>query len=92
MTARIAVYLSRLIAAGLFTYIFTKAPSDKPGMGHGLRYGLGMGLLLFVPNFLTGLVYWEPSTAAQTIFMVSGVIQSVLCGATVAQLYKPGKA
>ena len=92
MTGRIAVYLSRLIAAGLFTFIFTKAPSDEPGMGHGLRYGLGMGLILFVPNFVTGLVYWEPSTIAQIIFMVVGVIQSVVCGAAVAQLYKPGKA
>jgi len=92
MTGRIAVYLSRLIAGGLFTFIFTKAVTDKPGMGHGLRYGLGMGLILFVPNFVTGLVYWELSTAAQTIFMVVGVIQSVVCGATVAQLYKPGKA
>jgi hypothetical protein len=92
MTGRIAVYLSRLIAAGLFTFIFTKAPSDKPGMGHGLRYGFGMGLLLFVPNFVTGLVYWEPSTGAQTLFMVVGVIQSVVCGATMAQLYKPSKA
>jgi hypothetical protein len=61
-------------------------------MGHGLRYGFGMGLLLFVPNFVTGLVYWEPSTGAQTLFMVVGVIQSVVCGATMAQLYKPSKA
>jgi hypothetical protein len=86
------VYLSRLIAAGLFTFIFTKAVTDKPGMGHGLRYGLGLGLILFVPNFVIGLVYWELSTTAQTIFMVVGVIQSVVCGATAAQLYKPGKA
>lgn len=89
---RIAVYLSRLIAAGLFAFIFTKAPTDKPGLGHGLRYGLGMGLLLFVPNYITGLVYWEVSATAQTIFVVVTVIQSVVCGATMAQLYKPGKA
>lgn len=89
MTSRIAVYLSRLIAAGLFTFIFTKAVTDKPGMGHGLRYGFGLGLLMFVPNFLMGLVYWEASTTAQATFMVVGVIQSVVCGAAVAQLYKP---
>jgi len=92
MTGRIAVYLSRLIAAGLFTFIFTKAITDKPGMGHGLRYGFGMGLLLFVPNYVMSLVYMELSATAQTIFMVVGVIQSVVCGATMAQLYKPNKA
>lgn len=92
MAGRIAVYLSRLIMAGLFTFIFTKTYEDKPGMGHGLRYGFGMGLLLFVPNFVTGLVYWDLSTTTQTIFMVVGVIQCVVCGATMAQLYKPSKA
>jgi hypothetical protein len=92
MTGRIAIYLSRLILAGLFTYIFTKAPSDKPGMGHGLRYGFGMGLIMFVPNFAAGLAYSGFSTTAQTMLMVVGVIQSVICGAAVAQLYKPGKA
>ncbi|MEK9137060.1 MAG: hypothetical protein AAB393_08055, partial [Bacteroidota bacterium] len=92
MTGRIALYLSRLIAAGLFTFIFTKAVTDKPGMGHGLRYGFGMGLLMFVPNFVSGLVYTDLSTTAQATFMVVGVIQSVVCGAAMAQLYKPSKA
>jgi hypothetical protein len=91
MIGRIAIYLSRLIAAALFTFIFTKAYTEKAGMGHGLRYGLGMGLFLFVPNFISGLVYWDVSAMSQTIYMVVGVIQSVICGAAMAQLYKPVK-
>jgi hypothetical protein len=92
MTERLAVYLSRLILAGLFTYIFAKTTSEnKSSMGHGLRYGLGMGLLMFVPNFVSGLVYSTFSTAAQSTFMVVGVIQSVVCGAAMAWLYKSGK-
>jgi|GEM_PF-5564559 len=91
MTGRIVTYLSRLITAALFTFIFTKTIVEKPGMGHGIRYGLGIGLLIFVPNYIYGLVYWNLSTAAQTIFMVVGVIEFVVCGAMIAQLYKPGK-
>lgn len=92
MTERLAVYFSRLILAGLFTYIFTKTTYDnKSNMGHGLRYGFGMGLLMFVPNFVSGLVYSDFSTTAQSTFMVIGVIQSVVCGAAMAQLYKSGK-
>ena len=91
MTGRIAVYLSRLILAALFTFIFTKAHTDKPGIGHGLRYGLGMGLLFFVPNYVSGLAYWDLSAMTQTVFMVVGVIQFAICGAAMAQLYKPAK-
>lgn len=91
MMGRIVTYLSRLISAALLTYIFTKTYRDKPGIGHGLRYGFGMGLFLFVPNFIGGLVYWDMPAASQTIFMVVGVIQLVICGAAMAQLYKPGK-
>ena len=89
---RIAIYLSRLIMAALFTYIFTKAHTDKPGIGHGLRYGLGMGLLFFVPNFVSGLVYTDLSSTVQTTYMIVGVIQTVICGAAIGQLYKPAKA
>lgn len=88
---RIATYLSRLVMAALVTYIFTKTYREKPGIAHGLRYGLGMGLLLYVPNFIGGLVYWDLSAMSQTTFMVVGVIQYVACGAAIAWLYNPGK-
>ncbi len=92
MTGRIATYLSRLMLAGLFTYIFTKTTyEDKSSMGHGLRFGFGMGLLMSIPGFVSGLAYSGFSITAQTMLMVVGVIQSVVCGAAMAQLYKSGK-
>jgi hypothetical protein len=92
MSGRIAVYLSRLLLAALFTYIYAKTIADKPDLGHGLRYGLGMGLILFVPNYFMGLAYWNMSVAAQTIYTTVNVIEIVICGAATALLYKPGKA
>jgi hypothetical protein len=92
MIARIAMHLSRLIMAGLFTYIFTKTTYEsKSNLGHGLRFGFGMGLFLFVPNFIVGFVYSNMSMTVQITYLVVGVIQNVICGAAIALLYKSDK-
>ncbi len=85
------ISLEAHIGGSLLHSSLRKPIRDNPGIGHGLRYGFGMGLLIFVPSFITGLVYWEVSAVAQITFMVVGVIQFVICGAAMAQLYKPGK-
>lgn len=66
-------------------------------MGHGLRYGLGIGLLIYVPGYLNGLAgvgsaYIGWAASAQTILMLIGLVQCLVCGMAVAQLYKPNKA
>jgi hypothetical protein len=92
MSDRIATYLSRLILAGLFTYIFTKTTyEDKSNLGHGIRFGFGMGLLMFFPNFVSDTVHSDLSAMAQGTYMVVGVIQSVICGAVMAYFYKSDK-
>jgi hypothetical protein len=92
LTSRLATYLSRLILSGIFTYIFTKTNyKDQSGIGHGLRFGFGIGLLMYIPNFISLLAFSDLSTAALVSFMVVGVIQSVVCGAAMAYVYKPGK-
>ena len=92
LSARIATYLSRLILSGLFTYIFTKTKyKDQSGIGHGLRFGFGMGLLMYIPNFISLLVYSNLPIVAQVTLMLVGVIQSIVCGAAMAYFYKPGK-
>lgn len=89
---RIGTYLSRLILAALFTYIFTKTTfEDKSNLGHGLRYGFGMGLLMFVPNFVSDSLHTDLPASAQATYMIVGVIQSIVCGAAMAYLYKSGK-
>jgi hypothetical protein len=89
---RILVYLARLIGAGLFTFIFTKGYEGKPGLGEGVRYGLWIGLFLLLPGYLMGLEYSGLPLSTSTISLLVGLIQNVLCGAVVAQLYKPSKA
>lgn len=89
---RIATYLSRLVFAMLFTYIFTKTTyEDKSNLAHGLRFGFGMGLLMFLPNFISQTVHLNLTVTAQATYMVVGVIQSVICGAAMSFIYKPSK-
>ena len=71
--------------AGLFTFIFTKGYEGKPGIGEGIRYGLWIGLLLYVPTFITGLVFAEWSASLQTIRMLEGILESVVCGAVLQE-------
>ncbi|MBM2840180.1 MAG: hypothetical protein HW412_708 [Bacteroidetes bacterium] len=91
MTKRILIYLSRLIGAGLFTFIFTKTSEGKPGIGHGLRYGLGISLLIYVPGMISAIANTDWPTSTLLLRTVVGIIESVICGAAVAQLYKPDK-
>lgn len=93
INSRIAIYFSRLILAMLFTYIFAKTTNEgKSSMGHGLRYGFGMGLIMFVPDFVSGLVFSNFSISGQTTLMVIAVLQFVVCGAAIAKLYVPNKS
>jgi hypothetical protein len=92
MAKKLLFYLARLVAAGFFTFIFTKGFEGKPGIGEGLRYGLWMSLFLYVPWLLTGLAFGAWTASALFIRAIIGVIEALVAGAVVGQLYKPGKA
>ena len=92
MGGRVLVYLTRLITAGLFTFIFIKSSEGKSGIAHGARFGLGIGLLFVLPNFILGFEFSGLSSSTHAISKIVDLITSVLCGAVTAQLYKPAKA
>jgi hypothetical protein len=91
-TGRILIYLSRLIGAALFTFIFTKGYEGKPGFGEGLRYGFWIGLLLLLPGYMVGWEYSGMTFGTGFLAFLVGMIQNLLCGVAVAQLYKPAKS
>ena len=89
MSKRVLIYLGRLIGSGLFTFIYTKTSEGKPAMGHGLRYGLGIGLLLYVPWMVSAFAISDWSASALLTRAIVGIIDATVCGAIVARLYKP---
>ena len=90
-TQRILIYLSRVFAAGLFTFVFTKGYEGKPGLGEGLRYGFWIGLLVYVPAFLFGLAVSDLPASSQINQFVKGMVEAIICGVVVGQLYKASK-
>ena len=88
---RILVYLSRLLTAAVFTYIFTKSSDGKAGVAHGARYGLGIGLLMVMPFFLSGFEYSGLSASTHIISRIVDLIGYTICGVVTAQLYKPAQ-
>lgn len=92
MSQGVLVYLARIFGAGLFTYVFTKGYEGKPGLGEGLRYGLWIGLLVYVPAGLYGFASSIFPVSSQVYQIVRGIVEAIICGGVVAQLYKPVKA
>ena len=92
MSMRILIYLGRLIGAGLFTFIYTKTSEGKPPVGHGLRYGLGIGLLLYVPWMVSAFAISDWSASALVTRTVVGVVEAIVCGLALAYIYKPAKS
>jgi len=85
------MYITDIILAFLFVYIFVKGYENK-GMLEGIRFGFIMGLLL---DGLSAsgqfLVYPIPfSLAAQ--WFIYGIIRFVILGIIVALVYRPKTA
>jgi len=84
-------FIRDAVFALLFVYIFTKEYEGK-GIAEGVRYGLWIGLLIWVPiaymfyNVLP-IPYW---LAFQ--WWVYGAIQCIICGIVTALIYKPAPA
>ncbi len=92
MTQRILIYLSRISFACLFTFVFTKGYEGKPGLGEGIRYGCWAGLLVYLPAILIGLATSDLPTSSQINLLVKGILEAIICGAVIGQLYRPSKA
>ena len=91
MTKRILIYLARLVASGLFAYIFTKTTEGKEGIGHGFRYGFGISMFMYVPWLISGLGISDWSATALFTRAIVGIVELVICGGAIAYLFKPAK-
>lgn len=91
MSQRILIYLGRLIGAGLFAFIYTKTSEGKPALGHGLRFGLGLGLFMYVPAMVSGFAVSDWSASALVTRAIVGIIEAIICGLAVGYLYRPAK-
>ncbi len=80
--ARVAVY------ALLFVFIFTKGYEGE-GVLEGARYGLWIGLLIWIPMAYTFYNVLPIPYSLAFKWWVFGTIQNIICGVVAALIYKP---
>ena len=91
MMSRVWVYLSRVVFAIMFTFVYTKGYEGKAGLGEGLRYGFYIGLMLYLPTMFANLVVTTaPASFVVTHNLVS-LVEAIICGLVVGMTYKSAK-
>jgi len=74
-----------------FAYIFAKGYEGK-GMAEGIRYGIIIGLFYcYVTSFDQFVIYPIPYGLAW-LWVITGLIQSIILGIVAALIYKPRQA
>ena len=81
-------YVGRACFALVFAYIFTRGYERKAWAGEGFRYGLWIGLLIWVPWFFGSVVSTTWPVESLISHLVVGVIETIVGGMVVALVYR----
>jgi hypothetical protein len=93
MMMRVWTYLGRAIFSVIFVFVFTRGYEGKPGVGEGLRYGMWIGLLIYVPQFFMNIVMTHRPADFLAARGLASIVEVIISGVIVAMIYKgPQKA
>lgn len=85
------MWLANLIYSCAFCYIYTKGHEKEKPIIQGIRYGLWISLLMWLPRALINItVYPHPKSLELTLFM-GYTVQSILAGIVVAFVFSKMK-
>ncbi len=84
------MFISQFILAVLLSFVYAKGYEvGKGNIGQGLRFGILMGFLLFLPKMLmTHFIYPYPVSLLVGWF-IGGLIETTLAGLMIGAIYKP---
>ncbi len=85
-----AFYLGEFIFVLLFVWVYTYGVKGK-GIMEGLRYGLYIGLMLWVMSSLAMWAMFPVTAWLAWMWMIFGVIEMVILGLIVGAIYKTAK-
>jgi hypothetical protein len=80
-----------LVWSFLFVYIFSKGYEAK-GWLEGLRYGVIIGLFLYIPMALGSYTVMPIPFSLSVYWFICGLIQITIVGIVAALIYRPAKA
>jgi hypothetical protein len=78
------IWLSDLLYAILFVWVYVRGREDTPWVGQGLRYGVLMSLFTVVPNALNEYVVYNLQHMLVVKWMAAGSAVLVILGLLVA--------
>ncbi len=85
------MWLANLIFSLAFCYIYSKGHENKETFAQGIRFGLWVSLLIWLPDALISYcVYLYPKKLILG-WLIGYTTQSILAGITVAFMYKSSK-
>jgi hypothetical protein len=87
MMLRVWNYLSRFIYSLLLVVVFAKGYEGKSGLNEGLRFGVLMGLLIYLAGFFSNLVSSGATTEYLIFHAVEGIVISIIAGMTAGFVY-----
>ena len=79
--------LGSLFYSFMFVFIFTKGYEGK-GLLEGVRYGLLIGLLVFVSGMLGQYVMYPVPLGMAAVWIGYGVVEMMIAGAITAAIYR----
>lgn len=86
------MFLSHVLMAGAFVWIYRRGQEDKPWLTQGLRFGAAIAVLAPIPTYTIYFVV-QPMPGSLAIQQIIGdVIVLLILGAVVAFLSKPAAA
>ena len=84
-------FLASFALAFLLAEIYPKGFEGKSPTGEGLRFGLLMGLLLFLPSILMKYFVYPFPNSLLVAWFIGGMAQVTLAGLAIGLAYKKGK-
>jgi hypothetical protein len=84
---RLYTYLGRAIFSVLFVYIFIRGYEGKSGIGEGVRFGLWIGVLIYIPTIFYNLVVTNLSVGLHLTRAAGSLIETVLFGIAANMIY-----
>ena len=81
-------YLAYAIFALLFTFVYAQGVEAKPALGQGLRYGLWVGLLIYLAPILLLQAFTLLPRPLLLWWFFGGWVQCIISGVIVGLLYK----
>lgn len=81
-------WMGYALFALLFGFVYIYGYERKGAIGEGMRYGLYIGLLVFLPYGLVRYTYWPHPANLMLAWIVFGLIESLLCGLIFGLIYR----